>query len=194
MRHHIISVLTFFFAGGASAQSYLVEPSLTQCQARSAAQCSALHCDGVTTIYWWPCQPLASATTTGGSSGTGGTTALQILVGDAWFGIATSNRAGSGNLTVAEQAALQTEAQLADALPWIVRLAAWASRLSAGQLNAIANNPTVKAELTAIQAGSTVNLKSAAAQKLASDALSAGLIDQATYNNLLAWQATLSNP
>lgn len=81
---------------------YLVFSTLAAAQARSAQQCTALHCDGVHTIYWWP----VVSTTTGG--------AIQVRPGDPCFD-ATPKATGacgppsayaSATLTGAEQSAL----------------------------------------------------------------------------------------
>ncbi|MGA2501829.1 MAG: hypothetical protein ABSH20_29155, partial [Tepidisphaeraceae bacterium] len=52
---------------------YLTFTTLAAAQARSASQCTALSCDGVQTIYWWP----VVATATGG--------AVQIQTGNPCF-------------------------------------------------------------------------------------------------------------
>lgn len=81
---------------------YLVFGTLAAAQARSAQQCTTLHCDGVHTVYWWPVVP----TTTGG--------AIQVRPGDSCFD-ATPKATGAcgppstyagATLTGAEQAAL----------------------------------------------------------------------------------------
>lgn len=186
--------VALIWASPAWAQSFLVEPSLSACQARSAAQCATLGCDGVTTVYWWSCQVLATPTASGGASGAGGTTGLTIIPGDGWYDVSTANTKFSAGLTPAEQTALQTVADLGDSLPFIVKIAKWASHLTPAQITAINNNPAIKAELTAIQSGGTVDLRSPAVQKFAADALNAGLITQAVYNAILAWQAQIANP
>jgi len=44
----------------ADGNKYLTFSTLAAAQTRSAAQCSALSCDGVQTIYWWPVVPTAT--------------------------------------------------------------------------------------------------------------------------------------
>lgn len=81
---------------------YLVFSTLAAAQARSAQQCTTLHCDGVHTIYWWPVVP----TTTGG--------AVQIRPGDPCFDATPKTTGACGppssyaaaTLTAPEQAAL----------------------------------------------------------------------------------------
>lgn len=60
-------LLSTAVAAGAQAQvagspTYLIYPDQATCLARSKAQCVALGCDGVHTIYWWSCDtgPLKS--------------------------------------------------------------------------------------------------------------------------------------
>lgn len=97
-----------FLATAAQAQtppSYLVHPDLATCQARSAAMCTAMKCDGVQTKYWWNCLPL-----------TDGTAAMEIQPsGD--FSKSASNTKGSGALTLPEQAALVPATMIAAKLP-----------------------------------------------------------------------------
>ena len=109
-----LAAIFAFLPSAAVAQNYLVEPSLAQCLTRSAQQCTSLSCDGVKTIYWWPCITLTTPTTTGGVSGVGGSAAIVIWPGTP-FGVTTNNKAhavGVG-LTIPEQADVQTAADLA---------------------------------------------------------------------------------
>jgi hypothetical protein len=46
----------------ADPANYVVEPDLATASARSAAQCQALGCDGVQTVYWWPIVALSDGT------------------------------------------------------------------------------------------------------------------------------------
>ena len=100
------SMLFALWPSLAVAQSYLVEPSLAACQARSAAQCTALGCDGVHTVYWWTCQALTS-----------GGAAVVVQLGNPWFGVTAVNKVGAAGLNAAEQLALQTATQLGALLP-----------------------------------------------------------------------------
>ena len=162
----------------ASAQSYLIEPSLAQCQARSAQQCTALGCDGVQTKYWWSCQVFASPTVTGGASGAGGTSGLTIIPGDGWYDVTTTNSVAKSptGLTPQEQAAIQTQAQLGTALPYMISQPTWKALFTAQQIATINANATLKAEMTAILATNPINLTLAEVQTFCSAALAAGAI------------------
>ena len=96
-------------AGTAQAQqatsSYLVESSLTAARARSAAQCTALGCDGVDTKYWWSVYAL-----------TDGTAVVEIEPAGPYGASFTSSK-GSGSLTTAEQAVLVPYSTIQPLLP-----------------------------------------------------------------------------
>jgi hypothetical protein len=101
----------------ADGNKYLTFATLALAQARSAAQCTSLSCDGVKTVYWWP----VLSTATGG--------AVQIWSGNACFDAtvgpnATSPcaiarlHAGTG-LTSGEQSSLVTAPNAGFAAPTI---------------------------------------------------------------------------
>jgi hypothetical protein len=104
----------------ALAQEYLVEPTLSACQTRSAQQCAVLNCDGVQTIWWWSCVVLTIPTITGGAGGNGGAAALQIWPGTS-FDVTNTNKKGTGALTGQEQIAVQSAATLAPNLPTVTQ-------------------------------------------------------------------------
>lgn len=83
-------------ASPAMAQSYLVEPSLSDAQARSQQQCLARGCDGVQTVYWWR--------------------AITLTNGQGALVIAPSGDYGPAGLTASESAALQAASQIGSLL------------------------------------------------------------------------------
>lgn len=179
----------------AFAQSYLIEPSLSACQTRAAAQCAALGCDGVKTQFWWSCQVLASATATGGANGTGGSTALTIQPGTP-FDVSATNRVAPNavGLSTAEQSAVQTMTQLGTALPYIISEPSFLARFTALQISAMASNGATSAGWTAVKGGATVNLNAAAIQTLVATALAQAIITAANAQTILAPQAPIANP
>lgn len=107
--------LAFFLtliATPALAQSaeYLIEPDQATCLARSAQQCAALGCDGIHSVYWWPCVSLSD-----------GTYAIQTTPGTP-YGATTSNAVDQTpvGLSAAEQANLVTDVQLSAVVPQTV--------------------------------------------------------------------------
>jgi len=180
----------------ALGQTYLVEPSQAACLARSATQCTALGCDGVQTKYWWACQVLATATATGGSSGSGGTTAIQIAPGDRYFDVTTTNAkvATPTGLSSAEQAAVQTVTQLGTALPYIVATPNFTANFTSAQKTAITGNVTYATEWTTINGGALVNLTNPALLSWMSSLVAAGIITQANYQTIMTRTAVLVAP
>jgi hypothetical protein len=106
MLSRVCPVLFLLWPSLALGQVYLVEPTNADCLARSAAQCTALGCDGVHTKYWWGCEDLNPPTISGGVSGSGGSAALVIYPDTPY---------GTNGLSQAEIAAVQTKDQLAAA-------------------------------------------------------------------------------
>ena len=103
-----LGILLLLIALPASAQSYLVEPTLAAAQTRSQQQCTILACDGVKTIYWWYVQPL-----------TNGTAAIQINT-SGLYGVTTTIKSSTAGLSPAEILALVSAASIAPLLPVVV--------------------------------------------------------------------------
>lgn len=191
----LIALFILLAASPAIAQTYLVEPSLSACQTRTAAQCTALGCDGVKTQFWWACQVLASATATGGANGTGGSAALTIQPGTPFDVTATTKSvAVPAGLSTAEQSAVQTMAQLGTALPYIISEPSFLARFTALQISSMASNGATSAGWTSVKGGATVNLSSAAIQTLVATALAQAIITAANAQTILAAQAPIANP
>ena len=191
-----LAALLTLLAGAANAQSYLVYSSQAACQARSQSQCAALGCDGVQTIYWWPCQVLTAKQSTGGAAGSGGTTAVRIIPGDPYFDATTTNQVATSptGLTTAEQSAVQTVGQLTTALPFVLTTAQLKARVPQSVITAIQNNATLAPLLAQVVAQGYIDLTSAQANSLLSGALADGIITQAQFQTATAWVAVLSAP
>jgi hypothetical protein len=106
------------FIGVAHAQTaptYLIFPNQAACLARSQAQCAALGCDGVNTIYWWDCSagPLKSGLV-GPTAVTAGSYAMRIESTGPFTAIHPAKAVG---LTILEQSSLKTAAAIAPVLP-----------------------------------------------------------------------------
>ena len=166
---------------------------MAACLARSAAQCTALGCDGVKTIYWWACNPLTKSTV--GPNATG-TTALEIRNGDASFGATTSNSNATAGLSTAEQSALQSRSIVGTALPDILTVAAFKARFSPVQLSAIAasKDSAVTTKWNALGAAALVDLEDQGVQAMLAAMLTDNLITSANYNTITALTATVANP
>ena len=70
----------------ATSPSYLIYSTMPLCQTRSVAQCAALGCDGVNTVYWWDCStgPLKSGLV-GPNAVTSGSYAMMIQTSPSVF-------------------------------------------------------------------------------------------------------------
>jgi hypothetical protein len=145
---------------------------------------------------WWGCQVLSTATSSGGAGGSGGTTAIIIEPGDGYYDVTTTNQVATSptGLTSTEQSAIQTQAALGAALPYMIPQPTWKAIFTAGEIASINASATLKAEMAAILATNPINLNSAAVQSFLSAALSGGEITQATYTAATAYQATIGNP
>lgn len=101
----------------ALADSYLVYPDQTSCQARDHEQALALDTSG-TTQYWWGCIGPLSSGTIDGQTITDGSYALDIQDSGP-YGATTSNAVsgGSQGLTSTEQGELIPGADLAPLMP-----------------------------------------------------------------------------
>jgi hypothetical protein len=99
------------FATTAHAQSYLVESTPSAAQARSQAQCAAVNCDGVHTIFWWPVVTL--------TNGQGAVVILSAPYGQS-ASVTVNGVPQSGALTAQEIGALETPTQIAPLLPVVV--------------------------------------------------------------------------
>ena len=88
--------------------SFLGEPDLAAANARSAAQCNALGCDGVRSVYWWPVWPVWPLSD--------GTAAVEILA-SAPYGASATTLKGTAGLSTAERAALVPYSTIAPLLP-----------------------------------------------------------------------------
>jgi hypothetical protein len=95
--------------------SYLIFPSQVQCMQRSQAQCQALGCDGVNTIFWWDCTtgPLSSGLV-GARAVTAGSYAMRIESTGPFSAIHPSKGVG---LTALEQTSLASPTAIAPVLP-----------------------------------------------------------------------------
>ena len=171
-----------------AAQSYLPQPSLATCLARSAAQCQALGCDGVNTVYWWPCQVLTAPMS-------GNTSAIVVQPGDPAFGVTTTNNVAKSptGLSPTEQSALKTRTAMGTALPDIVATPNFIARFTAAQKTAITQSAYASA-WTAIQGAALVDLSSASVQVFLANILAAGIITQANYTTIMATTAVLVSP
>lgn len=100
-------LLFIVLVSAAQAQTYLPQPDMATCLARSQAQCQALGCDGVNTRYWWTCIPLMD-----------GTAAIEVRPGSPFDATTTNLIARTPvGLSGAEQGSLQTKEQIAPKLP-----------------------------------------------------------------------------
>jgi len=86
---------------------YLPEPSLAAAQARDAAYCVAVGCDGTGTIYWFPIHSNPASP---------GTTAYIEVWASGQYGYPTNLVSGkNADLTPAEKSSLLTQAQVSPA-------------------------------------------------------------------------------
>jgi hypothetical protein len=195
LKHFATALWLFPSLASAQTATYLVEPSLAACQARSASQCTQLGCDGTLTRFWWSCQVLATATATGGATGTGGTSAITIQPATP-FDVTTTNKIAPSptGLSTTEQAAVQTVTQLGTALPYVISEPTWVANLTAPELAAITANNILNTELNALKAAATVNLNAANVQTFLSGALAAGAITQTTYAAMSTPKPTITTP
>lgn len=186
MRHLLAAAL--LLALPAQAQQYLPQSSLAACQARSAAQCTAMGCDGVKTVYWWSCQVLAAVKS-------GGTTALVIQPGDPNFGVTTTNTIAKSatGLSAGEQAAVVSRNAMGSALTDIVTTLTFLGRFTAGQKTAIVAS-AFSAQWTAIQGAALVDLSSASINTFVANILGVGIITPANAVTILAPQPPLGSP
>lgn len=179
----------------ALAQSYLVQPTLAQCQTRSAQQCTALGCDGTLTKYWWQCQPL-TATAPSAING-GGTTALVIQPSGP-FGPTTSNNvsAGAVGLSTTEQSNLAPVATMGTLLPWIVTETTFKARFTPVQISAIgaSSDTNVTTPWNNLGAAATVNLQSATIQNMVAAMVADGLITPTNALTVLGSVAVVASP
>ena len=154
-------LLWLCLAWPAGAQSYLQTASLAAAQAVSQAQCAALGCDGVHTIYWWHFQPL----TTGAGA---------VL-------IQPTGAFGPTGLSAPQQAALVSPAALGTKLYTVISVPTFKARFTAPQLAAMTASvdPAVSVPWAGINAGATVNLLNPTIQDMLSAAVNDGIIPSA---------------
>jgi hypothetical protein len=157
------------------ASTYLPQPSVAAAQARSNQQALALGCDGITSVYWWPVQPL-----------TDGTATLVITPGTAQDVVTSTKKVLNVGLTAQEQSTIQTRAQLGTKLSSIVTLAAFMALLTPAELLAIGLNATTAPGLTAIQQGTTVDLQDPSTTAFVNAVSAAGIITQAAVVAILS--------
>ena len=118
LRRAALALLLLLAPLGAQAQSYLVYPSQTACQTRSAAMCAAMKCDGTLTVYWWDCSTALNPGSIGATAVAAGSYAMQIAASGAYAATGSNTvSGGTQGLSAAEQSALLTAAQIAPLLP-----------------------------------------------------------------------------
>ena len=125
----VAALILLLCSTAADAQSttpaayYLIYTSQALCLARSQAMCTAMHCDGVQTKYWWDCStgPL-KAGTVGPTAVFSGSYALAIQASGP-FAATASNNVSGGNvgLSTSEQSSLITATAIAPVLPTAVK-------------------------------------------------------------------------
>lgn len=166
-RKMLLVTASLFVCQPVLAQQYLPQPAMTDCQARSAAQCQALGCDGVHTTYWWACQSLTAA------DGSGNTAAIITTPGDPYYDATTPHAVlvknigqpgfhvavAATGLSAAEQAQIKTPTQLGTLLPFLIPTLAFDQRFTLPQRTAILASPQAPV-WTAIQGAALVNLSS----------------------------------
>lgn len=113
----IIAFSALLLTTPAIADSYLVFPSQTECQARDNEQATALGSNS-TTPYWWGCVGPLSAGTIDGQTISAGSYALDIQDSGP-YGLTTSNAVSGGTvgLSSTEQSELIPAADLAPLMP-----------------------------------------------------------------------------
>ena len=176
MLKRVIVSLALLSAGPAGAQSYLVQPNAASCLSRSQAQCTALHCDGTQTKYWWPCQTL-----------TDGTVAV-VVEPTGPFGQSVTVNGATAGLTVGEVATLLSQATLGTKLPWVISEAAFAARFTPVQISAInaSVDSIVAPSWTAVKAAATTDLTSVGVTTLVNRLVTLGLIPASQVQTILA--------
>jgi hypothetical protein len=150
--------LLIFLATPALAQQtstnnkFLSLASVAACCTRSQQQCTALHCDGITTKYWWSCQVAPD-----------NTAAVTTVPGDPNFDATTSNQVSGGvvGLSTSEQSSQQTETQMGVKLPWQMTKAAFQARFTTAELQAFQQSgiAAVKQCWTNTQAATNINVR-----------------------------------
>jgi hypothetical protein len=102
-------------AQAAEAQSFLIYTSQALCLVRSQAQCVALGCDGVHTIYWWSCDtgPLKSGMV-GPTAVFAGSYGLQVAPSGPFSAVQPTKGVG---LSAGEQTNLKSAAAIVPVLP-----------------------------------------------------------------------------
>lgn len=179
----------------AIGQTYLVEPTQSECFARSAQQCVAVGCDGVFTKYWWDCQVLAAETTTGGASGTGGTTGIILYAGTPFDATTTVGpTAIPKGLSTAEQAAIQTQTQLGTALPYIISYPSFTARFTQAELDANAAEFRCSIYWNALKGSATTNLNSSQVNQYMDCAVATNIITPERRAIIQAPQPPIANP
>lgn len=183
----------------AFAQQYLPQPAMTDCQTRSAAQCQALSCDGVHTIYWWACQSLTAA------DGSGNTAAIVTTPGDPYYDATTPHTSlvkniGSPGFHVAmvptglnapEQATVVSRAQMGTLLSDIIASAVFSARFTPPQIAAIQLSP-LASQWQKLIAGPNVDLTDPALQTFLNAAVAAGIIPAAQIETITAATPTMA--
>jgi hypothetical protein len=113
----IIAMALGFVAHAAFAQDYKIYASQSACQTRTQTQCQALKCDGVQTVYWWPCVGPLQPGTVGPNAVTNSSYALEIT--NAPFGATTNNLVSNGTvgLNATEVNSLEPASAMANVLP-----------------------------------------------------------------------------
>jgi hypothetical protein len=105
LKYALLASLAFATAAHAqqASSTFLIEPSKSAAEARSAAQASALGCGGG--CMWWPTYAL-----------TDGRGVVEIMASDP-YGASTTNKIGAAGLSDAEQAALVPYSTITPLLP-----------------------------------------------------------------------------
>lgn len=183
----------------AFAQQYLPQPAMTDCQARSAAQCQALGCDGVHTVYWWSCQSLTAA------DSSGNTAAIVTMPGDPYYDATTPHQVLVKNigqpgfhvaivatgLSPVEQAAIKSTNQMGALLPFLIPTLAFDQRFTVPQRTAILASAQAPA-WTAIQGAALVNLNSPSVQNFVGALIALAIITPDEAQTVLAQTIVLA--
>lgn len=172
---------------------------MTDCQARSAAQCQALGCDGVHTVYWWSCQSLTAA------DADGNTAAIVMTPGDPYYDATTPHQILVKNigqpgfhvaivatgLSPAEQAAIKAPSQMGALLPFLIPTLTFDQRFTLPQRTAITLSAQAPA-WTAIQGAALVNLNSPNVQNFVSALVALAIITTDEAQVILAQTVVLA--
>lgn len=181
------------------AQQYLPQSTMTDCQTRSAAQCQALGCDGVHTVYWWSCQSLTAA------DGSGNTAAIVTTPGDPYYDATTPHQVLVKNigqpgfhvaivatgLSSTEQAQIKTPNQMGALLPFLIPTLAFDQRFTVLQRTAILASAQAPA-WTAIQGAALVNLNSPSVQNFVGALVALTIITSDEAQAVLAQMVVLA--